>query len=220
MRDAVTQRQNLLRRNLHCCCPLHRCVAPCAAGNALVECSSTVSKLRPKSEGPSGSAGDLGYEDVAEAAFGSWGKACVSATIYAELFGICRCPAIAAVVMRYRHCIRYANSFAHPFGAQSKVAGGDEYKLCWCSLFFVIMGNNLHHLLASSSGRSPAFYTLIAAAAMIPTVWLPDLKALSYLGFAGVSATAAVTLTVSACALNAGCRNSPRISQVPQTAEV
>lgn len=58
------------------------------------------------------------------------------------------------------------------------------------------MGDNLHHLLASTFGRTPAFYMLVAAGAMIPTVWLPDLKALSYLGFLGVSATAAVTLTV------------------------
>ena len=110
--------------------------------------------------------------------------------------------------------------FVHLFAAQSNFAGGNECKLCWCSLFFVIMGNNLHHLLASSFGRSPAFYTLIAAAAMIPTVWLPDLKALSYLGFAGVSATAAVTLTVRTSAPKAGCRNSLHIPHVPQTARV
>ena len=35
---------------------------------------------------------------------------------------------------------------------------------------------------------------LLAALVMIPTVWLPDQKALSYLGFCGIAAT----LTVSA----------------------
>lgn len=33
---------------------------------------------------------------------------------------------------------------------------------------------------------------LLAAGAMLPTVWLPDLKALSYLGFLGVGATITV----------------------------
>jgi len=125
----------------------------CYTGQALVECSTTVAAARQQQGDQNVSAADIGYEQVAKAAFGSWGKACVSATIYAELFGI-------------------------------------------CSLFFVIMGDNLHHLLASTFGRTPAFYMLVAAGAMIPTVWLPDLKALSYLGFLGVSATAAVTLTV------------------------
>lgn len=46
---------------------------------------------------------------------------------------------------------------------------------------------------------SPAAYMLAAAAVMIPTVWLPDLSALSTLGFVGVSATCTVTATVSVC---------------------
>ena len=37
---------------------------------------------------------------------------------------------------------------------------------------------------------------LAAAAVMIPTVWLPDLKALSYLGVCGITATATVATTV------------------------
>ncbi len=37
---------------------------------------------------------------------------------------------------------------------------------------------------------------LLAACAMLPTVWLPDLKALSYLGFLGVGATLTVLCAV------------------------
>lgn len=116
-------------------------------GKALVECSATVAKINKTS------AADVGYSDIAEAAFGSAGKAFVSTTVYAELFGV-------------------------------------------CSLFFIIMGDNLNHLLAATYGHSAMFYMMVAAAVMIPTVWLPDLKALSYLGFAGVSATAAVVGTI------------------------
>ncbi len=37
---------------------------------------------------------------------------------------------------------------------------------------------------------------LAAALVMIPTVWLPDVKTLSYLGFAGVAGTLSVAATV------------------------
>ena len=43
---------------------------------------------------------------------------------------------------------------------------------------------------------SPAAYMLLAAVFMIPTVWLPDLSALSTLGFLGVTASCTVTATV------------------------
>ncbi len=43
---------------------------------------------------------------------------------------------------------------------------------------------------------SPAAYMLAAACLMIPTVWLPDLTALSKLGVVGVTATATVTASV------------------------
>ncbi len=38
---------------------------------------------------------------------------------------------------------------------------------------------------------------VLAAAVMVPTVWLPDLKSLSYLGFAGITATFTVTAAVA-----------------------
>ena len=57
-------------------------------------------------------------------------------------------------------------------------------------------GDNLHHLLAAQLGRDPSFYMLAAACVMIPTVWLPDVKTLSYLGFAGVAGTLSVAATV------------------------
>lgn len=58
-----------------------------------------------------------------------------------------------------------------------------------CALLFILEGDNLFQLLGTKLLSSPAAYMLAAACVMIPTVWLPDLKALSYLGFMGVSAT-------------------------------
>eukprot|EP00955_Chlamydomonas_euryale_P092428 364706-Chlamydomonas_euryale.AAC.3 len=49
---------------------------------------------------------------------------------------------------------------------------------------------------AAAAPQSPTAYMLAAACVMIPTVWLPDLKALSYLGFFGVSATLTCVLSV------------------------
>ena len=55
-------------------------------------------------------------------------------------------------------------------------------------------GDNLFQLLGARFAPDPTGYMLLAALVMIPTVWLPDQKALSYLGFCGIAAT----LTVSA----------------------
>lgn len=49
---------------------------------------------------------------------------------------------------------------------------------------------------ASSLASNASTYQLLAAALMIPTVWLPDLKALSFLGAAGVTATCTVSAAV------------------------
>lgn len=58
-------------------------------------------------------------------------------------------------------------------------------------------GDNLFKLFgATGLASSPAAYMLLAAAIMIPTVWLPDLKALSFLGAAGVTATCTVSAAV------------------------
>ena len=45
---------------------------------------------------------------------------------------------------------------------------------------------------------------LLAALAMIPTVWLPDQKALSYLGFCGIAATLTVSAAVAFTFLTGG----------------
>jgi hypothetical protein len=50
---------------------------------------------------------------------------------------------------------------------------------------------------ANSLASNSSMYMLLAAAIMIPTVWLPDLKALSVLGAAGVTATCTVSAAVS-----------------------
>ena len=56
---------------------------PFRAGKALGECIATVAS---SSGAPSH---EVGYEDVAEAAFGSAGKAFISTCMYTELYGIC-----------------------------------------------------------------------------------------------------------------------------------
>jgi solute carrier family 32 (vesicular inhibitory amino acid transporter) len=53
------------------------------AGKALVECADAVSAAR----GTPGAV--MGYEDIAEAAFGKLGRLIISAIIYVELFGTC-----------------------------------------------------------------------------------------------------------------------------------
>jgi len=52
-------------------------------GKALVECANKVAEQR----GQPGSV--VGYEEIAEAAFGRLGRAIISAIIYTELFGTC-----------------------------------------------------------------------------------------------------------------------------------
>lgn len=61
-----------------------------------------------------------------------------------------------------------------------------------------MQGDNLFKLFgATSLASSPSMYMLLAALFMIPTVWLPDLKTLSFLGAAGVTATCTVSAAVS-----------------------
>lgn len=52
-------------------------------GKALVECANKVAEQR----GQPGTV--VGYEEIAEAAFGQIGRAVISAIIYTELFGTC-----------------------------------------------------------------------------------------------------------------------------------
>lgn len=52
-------------------------------------------------------------------------------------------------------------------------------------------------LFGTKFAQSASQYMLLAAALMIPTVWLPDLSALSFLGVFGVGATTAVVCSVS-----------------------
>lgn len=61
----------------------HPCI-PIPAGKALVECANAVSKK--KGYGPSTV---VGYEEIAEEAFGKLGRLLVSSIIYVELIGTC-----------------------------------------------------------------------------------------------------------------------------------
>lgn len=65
-----------------------------------------------------------------------------------------------------------------------------------CTLLFILQGDNLLNLLGTEVFATKKLAMITAAAAMIPTVWLPNVTALSYLGFLGVFATAAVVGTV------------------------
>ena len=56
------------------------------AGKILIECCLDVAATRQKESAP---AGAVGYEDVAEAAFGKLGRAVIQTTMYTELLGIC-----------------------------------------------------------------------------------------------------------------------------------
>ena len=58
-------------------------------------------------------------------------------------------------------------------------------------------GDNLFQLLGTKLAGSTGAYMVLAALFMVPTVWLPDLKSLSYLGFAGITATFTVTSAVA-----------------------
>uniref|UniRef100_A0A061SET5 Solute carrier family 32 (Vesicular inhibitory amino acid transporter) n=1 Tax=Tetraselmis sp. GSL018 TaxID=582737 RepID=A0A061SET5_9CHLO len=65
-----------------------------------------------------------------------------------------------------------------------------------CALLFILQGDNLTNLLGKSVFATKKHAMIAAAAVMIPTVWLPDVTALSYLGFLGVIATISVVGTV------------------------
>ncbi|KAJ9526617.1 hypothetical protein QJQ45_017626 [Haematococcus lacustris] len=65
-----------------------------------------------------------------------------------------------------------------------------------CCLLFILEGDNMYSLLGNMLASSASQYMLIAAAIMIPTVWLPDLSALSFLGVFGVTATTTVVASV------------------------
>jgi len=117
-------------------------------GKALVECANKVAENR----GQPGAV--VGYEEIAEAAFGKFGKALISAIIYIELFGTC--------------CV-----------------------------LFILEQDNMFNLFGSATGMSPPQFLAIAAALMIPTVWLPNLSALSFLGVFGVAATTTVVASVA-----------------------
>ena len=60
-----------------------------------------------------------------------------------------------------------------------------------------VQGDNLFQLLGPRYAPDAATYMLLAALVMIPTVWLPDLKALSGLGVVGVAATLTVTAAIA-----------------------
>ena len=63
--------------------------------------------------------------------------------------------------------------------------------LCCCN-----QGDNLTNLFGTSMFESKKKAMIAAACVMIPTMWLPDVTALSYLGFLGVIATITVVSSV------------------------
>ena len=66
-----------------------------------------------------------------------------------------------------------------------------------CCVMFILEGDNAFNLFGATSVLPNAgAYMLAAACLMIPTVWLPNLSALSILGVFGVTATCTVTASV------------------------
>jgi len=65
-----------------------------------------------------------------------------------------------------------------------------------CESVVALQGENMFKLFGTLLAPTADIYILIAAACMIPTVWLPDLKALSFLGVFGFAATLSVAATV------------------------
>jgi len=66
-----------------------------------------------------------------------------------------------------------------------------------CCLLFILEGDNMFSLLGKKLAENASQYMFIAAAIMIPTVWLPDLRSLSFLGVFGVTATCTVVASVA-----------------------
>lgn len=73
-------------------------------GKALVECHNTVTKTHGSKFSK------VGYEEIAEAAFGSVGRLIISNTVYTELFGTC---ALLFILEVHRISPRAAHSY-HP----------------------------------------------------------------------------------------------------------
>ncbi len=75
---------------------------PVPVGKALVECAQEVVKRR---NAPAGTV--VGYEQIAEEAFGRLGRLIISAIIYVELFGTCCLLFILQVsAVMHTHCSR------------------------------------------------------------------------------------------------------------------
>lgn len=73
-----------------------------------------------------------------------------------------------------------------------------------CMMYASAQGDNMFSLFGAKFAQSAHQYMLLAAAIMIPTVWLPNLSALSFLGVFGVGATASVLASVRECIITSG----------------
>eukprot|EP00798_Chlamydomonas_sp_ICE-L_P003467 gene3467-13527_t len=84
-----------------------------------------------------------------------------------------------------------------------------------CAMMFILMGDNMFNLLGTALAKTQAEYMLLGALLMIPTVWLPDLRALSFLGVFGLGATlivaTAVTITLLTGSFTAGAITHPAV---------
>lgn len=127
----------------------------------------------------------------------------------ASLQCLLHCPRL---VLHWRPAVHYISLAVTIYGPHSS-------STCLASA----QGDNLFQLLGTRLAPSSASYMLLAALIMVPTVWLPDLKSLSYLGFVGISATLTVTAAVAFTLLTGtrgriSCRsNEKRLHCVPVT---
>jgi vesicular inhibitory amino acid transporter len=124
-----------------------------------------------------------GYEEIAEAAFGKAGRAVISAIIYTELFGTC---CLLFILQQVRATAAVSVMLVHCYTALLLTAPAASLDT----------QDNMFNLFGSKLGLSPPQFMAIAAAIMIPTVWLPNLSSLSFLGVFGVAATTTVVSSV------------------------
>lgn len=137
-------------------------------GKELCRCARTVGKMLgrpPRSM--------IRYEEIAEAAFGNFGRQMVSVMMYTELVGTCS----LFLILESDNVWNLVNSSA----AQANIAAN-----------FSGLWSGLGNLLATHQG---VFW--LCALLIVPTVWARDVQSLSILGLCGFVATLTVSYAVA-----------------------
>lgn len=92
--------------------------------------------------------------------------------------------------------VKYEAIAGHAFGglAQTLVSTIMYTELMGtCALLLILESDNLWNLLGTRVANNAANCIFVAACLVVPTVWAPNVKSLSILGFFGFAATLTVT---------------------------